>query len=58
MFPVCGNSMKMLKETRFGDHFDVVGEGKTHFGIFEGCGKNVPFGEGKKEEGGGGGGCC
>lgn len=35
--PVCGNTLAMLKETRFAPWFEVIGEGKTHFGQFPGC---------------------
>ena len=37
VFPVCGNTLAMLKQTRFSDWFDVVGEGTQHFGLFPGC---------------------
>jgi len=40
---VCGNSYKMLKDTRFAKHFDFYGSWDTHFGIFEGCGTNMPY---------------
>ncbi len=40
---VCGNSYKMLKDTRFAKHFDFYGNWDTHYGIFEGCGGNMPF---------------
>jgi len=43
VFPVCGNSWKMLKETRFASHFDFIGDFDNHFGIFEGCGAQIPF---------------
>jgi len=43
VIPVCGNSYKMLQETRFAKHFDFYGTWDTHFGIFEGCGTNMPF---------------
>ncbi len=42
---VCGNTFKMLQETRFKKHFDFYGDFSTHFGIFEGCGVNMPFNE-------------
>ena len=41
--PVCGNSWRMLHETRFQKHFDFFGDWSTHFGIFEGCGTTMPF---------------
>ena len=43
VFPVCGNTYNMLHETRFKKHFDFIGDTSTHYGIFEGCGKNLPF---------------
>jgi arsenite methyltransferase len=43
VFPVCGNTWKMLHETRFKDHFDFIGDFSHHFGIFEGCGTSIPF---------------
>lgn len=43
VFPVCGNTWRMLNETRFAPHFEFIGNFKTHFGIFEGCGSNLPF---------------
>jgi arsenite methyltransferase len=44
IFPVCGNSWRMLAETRFADHFDFLGDFSRHFGIFAGCGIVSPFG--------------
>ena len=43
VFPVCGNSWKMLAETRFAPHFDFVGDFSRHFGVFAGCGGDLPF---------------
>jgi arsenite methyltransferase len=43
IFPVCGNSFRMLKETRFAPHFEFVGDFRRHFGIFAGCGTDIPF---------------
>ncbi|WP_172331216.1 methyltransferase domain-containing protein [Mangrovicoccus sp. HB161399] len=43
VFPVCGNTWKMLAETRFAEHFTFIGDFSTHYGIFEGCGGNSPF---------------
>jgi SAM-dependent methyltransferase len=34
LFPVCGNTYRMLKESRFKDYFDFYGSWETHFGIF------------------------
>lgn len=44
MFPVCGNTWKMLAETRFADHFEFFGDFSTHYGVFPGCGTALPFG--------------
>ncbi|WP_298303515.1 methyltransferase domain-containing protein [uncultured Erythrobacter sp.] len=43
VFPVCGNTWKMLADTRFAQHFDFVGNFDHHYGIFEGCGGSLPF---------------
>lgn len=43
VFPVCGNTWRMLKETRFADHFTFIGDFSQHFGLFEGCGSMIPF---------------
>ncbi len=42
-FPVCGNTWRMLHDTRFRPHFDFIGDWSRHFGIFAGCGANIPF---------------
>ncbi|MDP3699688.1 MAG: methyltransferase domain-containing protein [Hylemonella sp.] len=46
VFPVCGNTWRMLHDTRFAPHFDFIGDFSTHYGIFEGCGSNLPFDSG------------
>jgi len=43
VFPVCGNTYRMLNETRFAPHFDFIGDMSRHFGIFQGCGTAMPF---------------
>jgi ubiquinone/menaquinone biosynthesis C-methylase UbiE len=40
---VCGNTYKMLHDTRFKEHFEFYGTWDTHYGIFEGCGGAMPF---------------
>ncbi|MCE2746027.1 MAG: methyltransferase domain-containing protein [Burkholderiales bacterium] len=57
VFPVCGNTYKMLHDTRFKEHFDFIGDFSRHFGVFEGCGSVMPF---DKNNGGNfaGGACC
>ncbi len=43
MFPVCGNTYAMLRHTRFAPHFEFFGDDSVHFGIFKGCGTDLPF---------------
>lgn len=43
VIPVCGNTWNILKLSRFNSHFTFVGDFSMHFGIFDGCGKTVPF---------------
>ncbi len=43
VFPVCGNTWRMLRDTRFATHFDFVGDFSRHYGLFEGCGDAMPF---------------
>jgi arsenite methyltransferase len=43
VFPVCGNTWRMLHDTRFAAHFEFIGDFSKHFGIFEGCGTGLPF---------------
>ena len=60
VFPVCGNTWQMLHGTRFAPHFSFIGNFDTHYGIFEGCGSSLPFGEqqGIASAGCGPGSCC
>ncbi|MEN8180781.1 MAG: methyltransferase domain-containing protein [Pseudomonadota bacterium] len=61
MFLVCGNTYRMLKETRFSNYFDFYGCWETHFGIFDDCGSSIPFSQaaaGERPDSGNGGGCC
>ena len=44
-FPVCGNTYDILAESRLGSHFEFIGDRSRHFGIFPGCGTNIPFDE-------------
>lgn len=57
VFPVCGNTYRMLNETRFKEHFEFIGNWNTHYGIFDGCGTSIPFDQFVVESQGGGG-CC
>jgi len=54
---VCGNTYKMLHDTRFKSHFDFYGDWSRHYGIYEGCGTELPFQSSIQEEGTGGS-CC
>jgi len=58
MFPVCGNTYRMLRETRFAPYFEYYGDMETHFGIFADCGTSLPFGEGETPSSEGGGCAC
>ena len=46
VFPVCGNTWKMLKDTRFAEYFDFIGDFSQHYGIFAGCGTTIPYDSG------------
>lgn len=54
---VCGNSYLMLKESRFAEHFEFVGDFSTHYGIFKDCGLSVPYNSDNKQSAAGGA-CC
>ena len=43
VFPVCGNTWRMLAETRFAPAFEFLGDFSRHYGIFAGCGVGLPF---------------
>ncbi len=53
---VCGNTYRMLNETRYASHFEFYGDWSTHFGIFEGCGGSMPFSQ--QDAGSSEGSCC
>ncbi len=57
VFPVCGNTWRMLNETRFASHFEFIGDFSRHYGIFPGCGTNIPFAAGSEEQAAGAA-CC
>lgn len=57
VFPVCGNTWKMLKDTRFSRYFDFIGDFSRHYGIFAGCGTAIPFDTGAGSSAASGG-CC
>jgi len=41
--PVCGNTWRMLHDTRYINNFNFSGNFSDHLGIFPGCGSNMPF---------------
>lgn len=43
VFPVCGNTWRMLHDTRLRPHFDFIGDFSRHYGLFPGCGGGLPF---------------
>lgn len=45
VFPVCGNTWRMLQQTRFQTHFQFIGDFEQHHGLFAGCGGQLPFAE-------------
>ncbi|WP_456405046.1 methyltransferase domain-containing protein [Thiolapillus sp.] len=56
VFPVCGNTWRMLQDTRFAPHFEFFGDFSTHYGIFADCGTTLPFDDANTEPTQGG--CC
>ena len=57
VFPVCGNTWRMLADARFSRHFEFVGDFSTHYGIFPGCGTSIPFASSEVPKPSSGG-CC
>jgi len=41
--PVCGNTFRMIHQSRYRPFFDFFGNEDVHYGIFEGCGIVMPF---------------
>jgi hypothetical protein len=58
VFGVCGNTWRMLADTRFAPHFDFIGGFDTHYGIYPGCGTSIPFATGSAPATKSSGGCC
>ena len=58
VFTVCGNTWRMLADTRFHPHFDFIGDFATHYGIFPGCGTSIPFATATAAPAAKSGGCC
>ena len=42
-YDVCGNTYRILKESRFCKHFDFYGNFDVHYGIMPKCGIKIPF---------------
>ncbi len=57
VFPVCGNTWRMLAETRFAAQFRFIGDFSQHYGIFAGCGTSLPYDTAAAGTGSAGG-CC
>jgi SAM-dependent methyltransferase len=57
VFSVCGNTWRMLHDTRFREHFTFIGDFSRHYGIFEGCGKTLPYNSSAAASNAGGA-CC
>jgi hypothetical protein len=49
VFPVCGNTFRMLSDSRLSPHFSFIGDFSRHYGLFEGCGSALPFDGGGQE---------
>ena len=60
VFPVCGNTWYMLHDSRFMEHFEFIGDFSQHYGIFAGCGSDIPFAqyESSQYENAATSGCC
>lgn len=43
VFAVCGNTWRMLHDSRFRPHFEFIGDFNRHYGPFAGCGGGLPF---------------
>ncbi|MEE9389029.1 MAG: methyltransferase domain-containing protein [Paracoccaceae bacterium] len=58
VFAVCGNTYKMLADSRFCEHFEFIGSWDTHFGLFADCGGETPFGDAANADGSDAPSCC
>jgi len=48
----------MLADTRYREFFEFYGNFERHFGIFPGCGTDMPYRENVTDEPSSGSGCC
>ncbi|OIQ17599.1 MAG: methyltransferase type 11 [Bacteriovorax sp. MedPE-SWde] len=46
---VCGNTYRMLNDTRLLEYFNFYGDWSKHYGVFEGCGNNIFSSESKSK---------
>ena len=58
VFPVCGNTYRMLNDSRFAPHFEFIGNWDTHYGLFGDCGGETPFDGPAEGDATTSGGCC
>ncbi|TXG97137.1 MAG: methyltransferase domain-containing protein [Nevskiaceae bacterium] len=58
LFPVCGNTNRMLRESRLASHFGFFGDTGRHYGIYKGCGTDLPFSREAQGIAPAGGCCC
>ena len=58
VFPVCGNTLAMLTDTRFASYFEVIGDGENHLGLFPDCKAPDIFGSIITDTAGSTGGSC
>lgn len=58
VFPVCGNTYRMLRESRFASCFKFIGDFSSHYGIFPGCGTTLPFSSASDDPEQSQSGCC
>lgn len=47
---VCGNSWMLLHDTRYREYFEFYGDFSRHYGIFPGCGTEIPYKESAADE--------
>jgi arsenite methyltransferase len=50
LFPVCGNTWRMLGESRLAPHFEFFGDFERHYGAFKGCGNDLPFSAARSDD--------
>ena len=55
---VCGNTWMMLADTRYRQYFEFFGNFDRHYGIFPGCGTDIPYQESPGQESSAASACC